>query len=167
MKFYIFLFPTQTKRREPILVSCEAPFRSKLQKNTGPVRLTGPLWSPLDHFFCKLLLNGALIDTKIGCISLVWVWAKKYKFSFLLCADPLKGEFTNFHQKSWTFVLSRQISLTLSENLWTFPLSHDYCMVCIYQRSLVKYFISLFIWKLVYKWLTSKARHQIMNYVVV
>ena len=41
---------------------------------TGPVRV----------FFFKLH------DTKIGCIRLVWAGAKKYKFSFLLCAGPLK-----------------------------------------------------------------------------
>ena len=40
-------------------------------------------------FFCKLLLNGASHDTKIGCIPLVWAGAKKHKFSFLLCAGPL------------------------------------------------------------------------------
>ena len=34
-----FLAPAQTKRMQPILVSCEAPFRSNLQKNTGPVRV--------------------------------------------------------------------------------------------------------------------------------
>ena len=44
---------------------------------------TGPL------FFCKLLQNGASHETKIGCIRLVWAGAKKYKFSFLLCAGPL------------------------------------------------------------------------------
>ena len=37
-----FLDPAQTKRMQPILVSCEAQFRSSLQKNTGPVR-TGPV----------------------------------------------------------------------------------------------------------------------------
>ena len=31
-------------------------------------------------FFCKLLLNGASHDTKIGCNSLVWAGANKYKF---------------------------------------------------------------------------------------
>ena len=36
--------------------------------------------------FWKLFLNG---DTKTGCIRLVWAGAKKYKFSFLLCAGPL------------------------------------------------------------------------------
>ena len=45
--------------------------------------LTGPV------FICKLLLNGASQVNKIGCIRLVWAGAKKYKFSFLLCADPL------------------------------------------------------------------------------
>ena len=66
---------------QPILVSCEAPFRSNLQKkwsiwgHTGPVRvmtLTGPVF-----FFCKLLQNGALHDTKIGFISLVSAGADK------------------------------------------------------------------------------------------
>ena len=42
-----FLAPAQTKRMQPILVSCEAPFRSNLQKKpTGPVAimtLTGPV----------------------------------------------------------------------------------------------------------------------------
>ena len=65
------LAPAQTKRMQPI-----APFWSNLQKNTGPI-------------FCKLLLNGASHDTMIGCISLVWAGAKKYKFSFLLCTGPL------------------------------------------------------------------------------
>ena len=32
-----FLSPAQTKRMQPILVSCEAPFWSNLQKNSGPV----------------------------------------------------------------------------------------------------------------------------------
>ena len=47
-----FLAPAQTKRMQPILVSCEAPFRSNLQNNsegygphwtndpTGPIRIT-------------------------------------------------------------------------------------------------------------------------------
>ena len=53
--------------------------------------LTGPVWPPLDQcFFCKLLLNGASNDTEIGCSGLVWAGAKKYKFSFLLCAGPLR-----------------------------------------------------------------------------
>ena len=48
-----------------------------------------PHWtSKTNVFFCKLLLNGASHDTKIGCISLVWAGAKKYKFSCLL--DPLR-----------------------------------------------------------------------------
>ena len=37
--------------------------------------------------FCKLLLNGASHDTKIGCIRLVLAGAKKYKFSILLCSE--------------------------------------------------------------------------------
>ena len=49
----------------------------------GPAHSTGPI------FFCKLFLNGASHDTDIGCISLVCVGAKTYKFSFLLCAGPL------------------------------------------------------------------------------
>ena len=43
---YFFLAPAQTKRMQPILVSCESSFRSHLQKTTGPVRvinLTGPV----------------------------------------------------------------------------------------------------------------------------
>ena len=55
--------------------------------HTGPVRvmtLTGPV------FFCKLLLNVASHDTKIDCIRLVWAGAKKYEFSFLLGAGPLR-----------------------------------------------------------------------------
>ena len=32
------------------------------------------------NFICKLLLNGASHDTKIGCNSLVWAGANKYKF---------------------------------------------------------------------------------------
>ena len=51
---------------QPILVSCEAPIRSNLQKSTG-----------LMVFFCKLLQNGALHDTKIGFISLVSAGADK------------------------------------------------------------------------------------------
>ena len=47
--------------------------------------LTGPV------FFLKLLLNSALHDTKIGCILLVWSGAKKYTFSFLLCAGSLRS----------------------------------------------------------------------------
>ena len=41
-----FSASAQTKRMQPILVSCVAPFRSNLQKNTGPVRVmtfTGPV----------------------------------------------------------------------------------------------------------------------------
>ena len=62
---------------QSILVSSEAPFKSNLQNTTGPM-----------FFFFKLLLNGALHDIKIGCISLVWTEAKKYKFSVLLRAGP-------------------------------------------------------------------------------
>ena len=54
--------------------------------HTGPVRamtLTGPAVS------CKLVLSGALHDNKICYICLVWAGAKRYKFSFLLCAGPL------------------------------------------------------------------------------
>ena len=40
-------------------------------------------------YFCKLLLDGASHETKIGCISLVWAGANKYKFSLLLCTGPL------------------------------------------------------------------------------
>ena len=79
---------------QSILMSCEGPFRSNLQKkhlssggHTGPVRvvtLTGPV------VFYKLLLNGDSHDTKIGCIRLVWAGDKKYNFSFLLCAGPLR-----------------------------------------------------------------------------
>ena len=58
----------QTKRMQPILVSCEAPFRSNLQNRL------------VQCFFCKLLLKGASHDSKIGDISLVWAGAKKYKF---------------------------------------------------------------------------------------
>ena len=32
-----FLVPAQTKRMQPIFVSCEAPFRRNLQKTTGPL----------------------------------------------------------------------------------------------------------------------------------
>ena len=32
-----FLAPAQTKQMQPILVSCEAPFRSNLHKIAGPV----------------------------------------------------------------------------------------------------------------------------------
>ena len=46
-----------------------------------------PHWTSV--FFCKKLLTGASHDTKIGCIRLVWAVAKRYKFSFLLCAGPL------------------------------------------------------------------------------
>ena len=38
----------------------------------------------------SLLLNGVSHDTKVGLILLVWSLAKKFKFSFLLCADPLR-----------------------------------------------------------------------------
>ena len=49
------------------------------------------MWPPLDQFFfCKLLLNCASHDTKIGCIQFLWAEASKYKFSFLLCAGPLR-----------------------------------------------------------------------------
>ena len=36
-KMIYFLAPAQTNRMQTILVSYEAPFRSSLQKNTGPV----------------------------------------------------------------------------------------------------------------------------------
>ena len=80
-----FLAPAQTKRMQPILVSWEAPFRSNLQKTTGPVRvmtLAGPTWPPLGHFFCKLLLNGASHDTKIGGIILVGRELKTFLFFY-------------------------------------------------------------------------------------
>ena len=65
---------------QPILASYEAPFWCNLQKNTGLVEgaLTG--------------LIGASYDTKIiGFIKFLWAEAKKYKFSFLLCAVPLRA----------------------------------------------------------------------------
>ena len=42
-------------------------------------------------FFCKLLLNGASNDTKIGCIQFLWAEANKYKFSFLLGASTVRA----------------------------------------------------------------------------
>ena len=54
--FFYFLAPAQTKRMQPIL--------EQFAKKTGP-------------FFCKLLLNGASHDTKIGYISSVWAGANK------------------------------------------------------------------------------------------
>ena len=41
-------------------------------------------------FFCNLILNGALHDTKMVALALVWAGAKKYKFLFLLYAGPLR-----------------------------------------------------------------------------
>ena len=41
-------------------------------------------------FYCKLLLNGASHDTKIGCVRLVSTEANKYKCSFLSFAGPLR-----------------------------------------------------------------------------
>ena len=37
----------------------------------------------LGQFFLQFLPNGASYDRKINCIQIIW--AKKYKFSFLLC----------------------------------------------------------------------------------
>ena len=46
IKIYIYFIPAQRNWMQPILLLCEAPFRSNLQKNknTGPVnmQLTGP-----------------------------------------------------------------------------------------------------------------------------
>ena len=52
---------------QPILLSYETPFEEKAKKNTGPVSY--------------MQLNGSLE-------------AKKYKFSYLLCAIPLTFTFT-------------------------------------------------------------------------
>ena len=43
-------------------------------------------WS---NFYLQISPNNALHDAEIGCISLFWEGAKKYKFSFLLCAVHL------------------------------------------------------------------------------
>ena len=52
-------------------------FFSSCSKKLYATNLSGPLdqW-----FFCKLLLNGASHDTKIGCIRFVWAGSEKYKF---------------------------------------------------------------------------------------
>ena len=44
MKIYIFLAPAQRNWMQPIFVSYKTPFRSNLQKNTGPVG-AGPHWT--------------------------------------------------------------------------------------------------------------------------
>ena len=36
-------FVSSRPNLQPILVSCEAPFRSNLHENTGPVSVTGPV----------------------------------------------------------------------------------------------------------------------------
>ena len=54
--------------------------------------LTGPV------FFCKLLLNGASHDTKIGCIGLVWAGPKKYKYYLL---GSLRLGSSRFMSVSW------------------------------------------------------------------
>ena len=61
-----------------ILMSCEE--QEEPQKNKCPVRVMTPIGlvsmtpnGPV--FFCKLLLNGASHETKIGCIRLVWAGA--------------------------------------------------------------------------------------------
>ena len=59
-----------------------------------------------------MFLNGASHDTKIGCIRLAWAGSKKnHKFSFLLCAGPLRGEVKTVvvlggapERDSWTFI---------------------------------------------------------------
>ena len=58
-----------------------------MTRNIKGTSLHAANWTSV--FFCKLLLNGASHDTKIGFIRLVWAGNKKYKFSFLLCAGPL------------------------------------------------------------------------------
>ena len=47
--------------------------------------LTGPM------FFFKYLLNGALHNTKIGCIRLVLAAAIKYKLFIFAMRRPFKG----------------------------------------------------------------------------
>ena len=63
-----FFAPAQRNWMQPILVSCEAPFRSNLQKNTGPVgALTGPLTLRLVvfNFFEREPCAGPLIRYEI------------------------------------------------------------------------------------------------------
>ena len=42
---------------------------------------------PRTHVFCKLLLNGAWYDGKVGCIQFLGI--KNINFHFLLCTHPL------------------------------------------------------------------------------
>ena len=80
-----FLAPAQTKLMQPISMSCQAPFRSNLQKkNIGSVGVILVQWGSWSYW-----TSSGSHDTKIGCIRLVWAGAKKYNFLFLLCAGPL------------------------------------------------------------------------------
>ena len=65
----IFLAPAQTKRMQPILVSYEAPLRAICKKHWSS-RGRDPQWTN-GFFFFNLLLNGALHETKIGCIRVL------------------------------------------------------------------------------------------------
>ena len=64
-KFIFFLALVQNNWMQPILVPCEAPFISNLEKK---------------HYW-----------SSGGCIQFLSAGAKKYKFSFLLCAGPLSS----------------------------------------------------------------------------
>ena len=62
---------------QPISVSRE---KVRVMTPTGPV------------FFLQIAPKWLFVDTKIGCIRLVWAGgANNYKFSFLLCAGPLSS----------------------------------------------------------------------------
>ena len=52
-----------------------------------------PNWT---NVFLQIAPKRCFHDTEIGCISLVWAGAKKYEFSFLLCAGPLKPKNLGF-----------------------------------------------------------------------
>ena len=63
------------------------------QSGLDPHWTTCPVWVMTlagTLFYCKLLLNGASHDTKIGCVRLVSTIANKYKCSFLSFAGPLR-----------------------------------------------------------------------------
>ena len=52
-------------------------------------------WPLLDLW---IFANCSLYETKIGCIQFLWAGAKQFKFSILLCAEPL-----SVPRRAWKF----------------------------------------------------------------
>ena len=97
-KFLYGLAPAESNWTKPILVSYEASL-------ADPMRVMDQI------LFCNLLLIGVSHDTKIWCIRLVWAGTEKYRYSFLLCAGPLRCKYQGV-QKHFQVVPKHGITMT-------------------------------------------------------